>query len=61
MADKEENEVQTAIRIPKSLIGRLDKLAEQMSVLGTQLTHADIHRQAIYRGVAELEKEAKKR
>jgi predicted DNA-binding protein len=62
MTDKqEENEIQTAIRIPKSVLDRFDKLAQQMSVLGTRLTRADIHRQSVYRGLVELEKENKKR
>jgi predicted DNA-binding protein len=62
MSDKqEENHIQTAIRVPESLIERFDKLAQQLSVPGTQVTRADVHRQAIYRGLAELERENKKR
>jgi predicted DNA-binding protein len=63
MGDKkeEETQVQTAIRIPESVLNRFDKLAQQMSVEGTQITRADVHRQAVYRGLAELEKENKKR
>jgi predicted DNA-binding protein len=62
MSDKqEENQIQTAIRVPESVLKRFDKLAEQMSVPGTQITRADVHRQAVYRGLAELEKENKKR
>jgi predicted DNA-binding protein len=62
MGDKqEENQVQTAIRVPESVLERFDRLADQMSVLGTKITRADVHRQAVYRGLAELEKENKKR
>jgi predicted DNA-binding protein len=63
MGDKkeEETQVQTAIRIPESIVARFDKLAEQMSKPGMSISRADVHRQAIYRGLVELEKESKKR
>jgi predicted DNA-binding protein len=61
MTDKEETQIQTAIRIPESLLERIDKVAERMSQPGTQITRADVHRQAIYGGLEVLEKELKKR
>jgi len=61
MADKEEAQVQTAIRIPESWIERIDKIAEQMSKPGMQISRADVHRIGLHRGIVELEKETKKR
>ncbi len=57
MADKEENQTQTAIRIPDSLLERMDKLAEQMSKPGLQISRADVHRLGLFRGIGEMEKE----
>ena len=58
MADKkEENEIQTAIRLPGLVLKRFDKLAGQLSVPGTKVTRADVHRQVIYRGLDKLEEE----
>lgn len=62
MADKQEqNEIQTAIRIPKSWLDEFDQLAEQMSEPGMNVSRADVHRLAIRRGLAVLGKEVKKR
>ncbi len=60
MADQEKH-VQTAIRIPESLLERLDKLAEKMSRPGVRLLRADAMRDAIFRGVDVMEAEVKKR
>jgi len=53
---KEEKQVQTAIRVPESVLERFDKIAEQKSTPGTQITRADVHREAIYLGLSLLEK-----
>ena len=60
MSDKDQ-QVQTAIRLPESLFTRLDKLAERLSQPGLQITRTKALRLAIFRGVAELETEKKKR
>jgi predicted DNA-binding protein len=62
MGDKqEENQIQTAVRLPESWIERIDKLAESMSEPGRPATRAGALRSALYRGIVEIEKENKKR
>lgn len=62
MGDKqEENQIQTAVRLPESWLQRLDKLAEGMSRPGVPATRTGALRSALYRGLVELEKENKKR
>ncbi len=61
MTDKQEEQVQTAIRVPESMLGRLDRLAEKMSQPGLRVTRSEAHRLALYRGLALLEAESKKR
>jgi predicted DNA-binding protein len=62
MSDKnDEEQIQTAIRIPRSWLERFDKLAEQQSNPGMQISRADVHRQAIHRGLFELEKKKSKK
>jgi hypothetical protein len=51
----------TAVRIPKSLIKRFDRLAHLMSKPGMRITRTGVHRAAVLRGLDELEKESKKR
>jgi predicted DNA-binding protein len=48
--------VQTAIRLPKSLLKRLDKLAERMAKANPdmRITRTQVLRTAMYRGVAQL-------
>jgi hypothetical protein len=58
---KQESQVQTAIRLPESLLARIDKLVERMSKDGIPVTRAEVHRLAVFRGVAELEADKKKR
>lgn len=54
---KQEEQIQTAIRLPKSLVKRFDKLAESMSKkMGTRITRSDIHRMAALDGITRLEK-----
>ena len=59
MNDKQEIQVQTAIRVPESLLDRVDKLAEQLSQPGMRVTRAEVLRLAAYRGVEQLEAERK--
>ncbi len=61
MNDKQEQRVQTAIRLPESLLKRLDKLAERMSRPGLTITRAEVLRLAALKGVERLEAEKKKR
>jgi len=57
-----EEQVQTAIRLPQSLLVRLDKLAERMSQPGMKITRTEVLRLGLFRGVELLEAEgAKKR
>ena len=61
MSDKhQEQQVQTAIRVPESLLERVDKIAEAMSQPGMRVTRADVLRLATYRGVEQIEVERKK-
>ena len=61
MNTKQESLIQTAIRLPKSFLVRLDKLAEQMSQPGMPVTRAEALRIAAFKGVEELEEKRKKR
>ncbi len=54
---KKAEQVQTAFRLPKPLIARLDKLATRMSARGVQITRSDVARVTLSLGAAELEKE----
>lgn len=61
MTAKQEPQTQTAIRLPDSLLARIDKLATRLSQPGMAVTRAEVLRLAAFRGVADLEAEAKKR
>lgn len=61
MADKQDPQVQTAIRLSESLLSRVDKLAVRMSQPGLRVTRAEVLRLAAFRGVATLETEGKKK
>lgn len=58
--DKQEQQVQTAIRLPEALLERVDRLAESMSEPGMRVTRADVLRLAAHRGVDQLEGERKR-
>lgn len=59
---KEETHVQTAFRLPESMIKRMDKLAERMSEPGRKVTRADVLRLSAFRGLEQLEEaEGKKK
>lgn len=55
MKKEEEEHVQTAVRVPKSWISRLDKIAEKLSSPGARVTRADALRMATHFGMNELE------
>lgn len=61
MNDKQEVQVQTAIRLPESLLARIDKVAEHMSEPGKRFTRAEVLRLAAFRGVEQLEGAAGKK
>ncbi len=61
MTEEQEEQIQTAIRLPKSLVKRFDKLAESMSKkTRTRVTRSDVHRMAALDGMAKLEKAEKR-
>lgn len=55
----DSDNVQTAIRLPESLLKSVDRIAENMSQPGMIITRVDVLRMAAFRGVAELESEQK--
>jgi predicted DNA-binding protein len=55
MTDKKETQIQTAIRLPASLLKRIDRLAENMSKTGIRITRAEALRLAAATGVSALE------
>lgn len=61
MSDKKDQQVQTAIRVPESLLERAEKLAERIAQPGRRCTRADVLRLAAFRGIAELEAENKRK
>jgi predicted DNA-binding protein len=61
MTDKQEQQVQTAIRVPESWLDRLDKIAERMSRPGVRITRTEALRDALYRGIEVIEADGKKR
>ena len=61
MNTKSEEQVQTALRLSKSLLARVDKVAARMSQPGMRVTRAEALRLAVFRGIDGLEEEAKKR
>lgn len=61
MNGKQETQIQTAIRLPESVLKRVDKLAEHMSQPGARTARAAALRHALLRGLSELEAERKKR
>ena len=61
MSEKQESQVQTAIRIPESFLGRADRVAEKMSRPGMRVTRAEVMRLALYQGLARLETEEGRR
>jgi len=59
---KQEEQIQTAIRLPKSILKRIDRLAENMSQPGlNSITRAEAHRFALLEGLVKLEAEKGKK
>ena len=61
MAGKQEEHEQTAVRLPKSWLERLDKIADRMSRPGVRVTRTAALRDALHHGIEVLEAEGKKR
>ena len=63
MSTKQDESIQTAVRLPKSLLTRADKLAEHMSAAqpGKKYTRADLIRIGLFEGFAALENEERKK
>ena len=61
MPAKNERTTQTAVRLPDSLLARIDKIAENMSPLGVHVTRAEVIRRTIFLGTDQLEAKSKKR
>jgi len=58
---KQEEQIQTAVRLPKSMIARVDKIAARMTPLGANpITRSEAIRLCIAQGATQIEK-AKKR
>lgn len=55
MNAKQEEQIQWAVRLPKSFLERADKLAEGMSEAAMKFTRTDVLRMAMYRGMTDLE------
>ena len=53
----DEEQVQTAIRIPRSWLETLDKIAVKMSRPGNPVTRAGALRTALHLGIVEMQKE----
>lgn len=60
MTAKQEEQIQTAIRLPKSALARADKIAERITQPGRKCTRSDVLRLAIFQGFTTLEAEGKK-
>ena len=56
MNDKQEQRVQTAIRLPESSLKLADKIADRMSRPGFNVTRAEVLRAAVAEGLKTLER-----
>lgn len=56
-----EKTIQTAFRLPESLIKELDELATEMSTREMTYTRADVLRMAASRGLEELKSNRRKK
>ena len=61
MTEQQEEQIQTALRLPKSVMERLDKLAELMSDPGMPVKRTEVLRRTVFMGLAQLEAEAMRR
>lgn len=57
--NKQEAQIHYGFRIPKSLLGRVDKLVDKMSQPGMTVKRAEVLRMATFRGLELLEAEMK--
>ena len=57
MNEKKEQHIQTAIRLPKALLERVDKLAVQLTRPGLSVMRSDVLRMAAFKGIELLEAE----
>lgn len=55
-----DRRIQTAIRLPQSLLDRADRIAERMSQPGLPVTRTEILRLATTQGMDQLERKKKK-
>lgn len=55
MNSKQEQRVQTAIRLPQSSLDLADKIAERMSRGGFPVTRSEVLRVAVVEGLKKLE------
>ncbi len=61
MTEKQETQVQMAIRFSESFVAQLDEIAEQLSRPGVVVTRVEALRAAAYEGVMKIRAERKKR
>lgn len=61
MTAKQDQQIQTAIRLPAPLLKRLDTHAKFMSQMGVRITRAEVLRLAAIEGITVLEARRKKR
>ena len=62
MSEKQEEQIQTAVKLPSSLMKRLDKIAQGMSQPGLNpVTRTEVIRLFILRGAEQTEQQQKKR
>jgi Arc/MetJ-type ribon-helix-helix transcriptional regulator len=54
VTEKHKEQIQTAVRLPKSLLSDVDKLANQMSSPGVHATRSEALRFALRHGVNDL-------
>ena len=58
---KQDQLIQTAIRIPKTTLARADKIAERLDNSSRRYTRADALRLAMLEGLSVLENEERKK
>jgi len=63
MADEKQDEemVQTAVKLRKSWLTRIDKIAERMSTPSVDFTRTDAMRTALHEWIVKMEADGKKR
>jgi len=57
VAEKQEQQIQTAIRLPETLLKRVDKIAEKLSQAGmSPITRSEVIRLFVTQGAERAEK-----